>query len=161
MQVAVIADTHLPRGNRRLPPRCIEQICAADAVIHAGDFTAEAAYDEIAALGPLLFAVHGNVDESLLRARLPATLAIESGGVKIAILHDAGPRRGRVQRLRAAFPEADCVIFGHSHAPEHIQVGGFQVFNPGSPTERRRAPTRSMGVAAIEAGRVRFRLVEL
>ena len=72
------------------------------------------------------------------------------------MIHDAGPARGRLARLRRAFPEADAVVFGHSHLPLHDarESGrrGFQIFNPGSPTERRRAPSRTMGVAEIAAG---------
>ncbi len=77
------------------------------------------------------------------------------------MIHDAGPRRGRLERLRAAFPRADAVVFGHSHMPLHEADGGFQIFNPGSPTERRRAPNHMMGVAEVAAGAIRFELVRL
>jgi uncharacterized protein len=154
---AVIADTHLPRGTRRLPDQCLRRIRAADLLIHAGDFSTASAYDEIAAIGPELVAVHGNVDDAALRAKLPSQAVIDRAGVRIGLIHDAGPAHGRPARLRRAFPDADAVIFGHSHVPLREREGGFEIFNPGSPTERRRAPRRSMGLARIEAGRVRFR----
>jgi putative phosphoesterase len=158
---AVIADTHLPRGARRLPDACLGRIRTADLLIHAGDFATAAVYAEIAAIGPELVAVHGNVDDAALCAELPSQTVIKREGALIGLIHDAGPARGRLARLRRAFPDADAVIFGHSHMPLREREGGFQIFNPGSPTERRRAPRRSMGMARIEAGRVRFRHVEL
>ncbi len=86
---------------------------------------------------------------------------MEAGGARIAVIHDAGPRRGRLARLRREFGEADAVVFGHSHLPLHESEAGFQIFNPGSPTERRRAPGHTMGIAVADGGEVRFRLVEV
>jgi putative phosphoesterase len=144
--IAVIADTHMPRGARRLPERCVELIAAAEAVIHAGDFFATSALEEVRALCPALHAVHGNVDEESLRRSLPAAAEVELAGRIVAITHDAGPAKGRLARLRRRFPAADAVVFGHSHLPLHEIEDGFQIFNPGSPTERRRAPRPSMGL---------------
>jgi putative phosphoesterase len=158
---AVIGDTHLPRGRRRLPEECVERIAAADLVLHTGDFSTVAAYEEIAAIGPKLVAVHGNVDEPALRQRLPERAELELEGARLAVVHDAGPRRGRLARLRQAFPDADAVIFGHSHLPLHESEAGFQIFNPGSPTERRRAPARTMGIAEVASGEVQFRHLTL
>ena len=62
------------------------------------------------------------------------------------MIHDAGPRTGRLARMRARFKDADAVVFGHSHLPLHeAGADGFQIFNPGSPTERRRAPRTRWG----------------
>ena len=156
----MIADTHLPRGKRRLPRECIERIAAADLTVHAGDFSTAAAFGEIAAIGPMV-AVHGNVDDPELHATLPEQTMVELEGVRIAVIHDAGPRKGRLARMRRAFPDAAAVVFGHSHMPLHETEGDFQIFNPGSPTERRRAPARTMGLAEIVAGEIRFRHFEL
>lgn len=161
MVVAVIADTHLPRGTRRLPDECIERIRAADLLLHAGDFTSVEAFEQLRAIGPPLTAVHGNVDAAPLRRSLPETATMEVAGARIAMVHDAGRRQGRLERLRRAFPDADAVVFGHSHLPLHEQAGDFQIFNPGSPTERRRAPAHTMGLARVEHGRVVFELVAL
>ena len=81
--------------------------------------------------------------------------------VRIGLVHDAGPARGRLARLRRRFPKADAVVFGHSHMPLHEADDAFQIFNPGSPTERRRAPHRTMGVAHVEGGAVDFAHVRL
>jgi putative phosphoesterase len=130
-------------------------------VVHAGDVVAPSALEEIERIGPPVRAVHGNVDSPELRRKLPPRLELRLEGVLIGVVHAAGPAAGRLGRLRAAFPGADAVIFGHTHRPEHRVAGGFQIFNPGSPTERRRAPMRSMGLAELRDGRISFRHVPL
>jgi uncharacterized protein len=163
MLIAVISDTHLPRGARRLPRACVERIAAADLLLHAGDFVTVEVLRQLEALGPPVAAVHGNVDSVELHNMLPAERVIEAGGARVALLHDAGPRRGRLDRMRRRFGDrAEAVVFGHSHLPLH-ETGpdGFQIFNPGSPTDRRRAPTHTMGLARVSGGRVNFELVEL
>jgi uncharacterized protein len=160
--VGIISDTHLPRGQRRIPDACLKRLAAADLVVHAGDFTAPEVLHDLEALGPPVAAVHGNVDAPELRARLPEARVVEAAGARIAILHDAGPARGRLERMRLRFPEAHAVVFGHSHIPLHESDGdGFQIFNPGSPTDRRRQPRHTMGLARIEGGEVLFELLEL
>ena len=161
MLLALIADTHMPRGSRRLPDACVEHLRAADAILHAGDFTGPEALAELEGIGPPLVAVHGNVDVAEVRDALPDRLVFEAEGARIGMVHDAGPRRGRLGRLRAEFPDADAVVFGHSHLPLHEREGDFQIFNPGSPTERRRAPAHTMGLARVSDGRVGLELVEL
>jgi uncharacterized protein len=160
MQIAVISDTHLPRGARRLPEACVARLAAADLIVHGGDLVTLPVLRELERYGPVV-AVHGNVDDAEVRAALPATATLEAGGAKIAVVHDAGPARGRLARMRRRFPAADAVIFGHSHLPLHERddEDGFQIFNPGSPTERRRAPRRTMGMASVEGGEVRFELI--
>ena len=161
MKLAIVSDTHVPRGNRVIPASCLERCAAADAILHAGDLTRIEVLEQLRALGPPVHAIHGNVDGPPVRAVLPERREEEFAGVTIAMVHDPGPRTGRLERLRRAFPEADAVVFGHTHMPEHAEHEGFQIFNPGSPTERRRAPTHTMGEATIEDGRARLRLVEL
>jgi putative phosphoesterase len=146
---------------RRLPGACVQRLRHSDLILHAGDFTGRPALEELQSLGPPIAAVHGNVDEESLRRDLPERRVVAAGKVRIGMVHDAGPRRGRLERLRVAFPDADAVVFGHSHMPLHEEGDGFQIFNPGSPTERRRAPTRTMGLARVERGRVAFELIEL
>jgi putative phosphoesterase len=159
--IAVVSDTHMPKGKRQLPEECVEKIRAAEAVIHAGDFSEVSVLSELEALCPVVLGVYGNVDEPALWRLLPETLAVEVGGRTVAVVHDAGPKQGRLRRLRARFPEADAVVFGHSHLPLHEAEGGFQIFNPGSPTERRRAPRPSMGLLHPEPGGLRFEHVWL
>jgi putative phosphoesterase len=154
--IAVIADTHMPKGRRALPDECVARIREADALIHAGDFSAGSVLADLRELCPVVLGVHGNVDDAELRRELPESLSLEVGSRTVAVLHDAGPRQGRLHRLRARFPEADAVVFGHSHLPLHEEENEFQIFNPGSPTERRRAPERSMGLLHPEPSGLRF-----
>jgi hypothetical protein len=132
-------------------------------LVHAGDFLTLEVLRDLEAIGPPLVAVHGNVDSDELRGLLPAERVLETGEARIALVHDAGPRRGRLERMRRRFGDrADAVVFGHSHLPLHeTAADGFQIFNPGSPTERRRAPRHTMGIARVRKGRVTFELVAL
>ncbi len=134
----------------------------ADAILHAGDFTQAAVLEALETLGPPVLAVHGNVDEGAVRDRLPEARVESFDGARIAMIHDAGPRSQRLARMRRRFPEADALVFGHSHIPLHERdADGFQLFNPGSPTDKRRQPSFTMGVATIERGTVAFELVVL
>ena len=96
-----------------------------------------------------------------MRRRLPEEAHWGGDGVRIAMIHDAGPAKGRLERMRLRFPDADAVVFGHSHMPLLEERDGFQIFNPGSPTQRRRAPRHTMGIATADGGRVRFELIAL
>ena len=161
MVVAVISDTHMPRRNRRLPDACVARLTAADAILHAGDLMELEVLHELQALGPPVHAVRGNVDSAELQARLPLQRTLDFDGVKVAMLHDAGASAGRLERMRRRFPDAQAVVFGHSHIPLHEERGGFHIFNPGSPTERRRSPHHTMGVATVAGGAIRFELILL
>jgi putative phosphoesterase len=155
LRLALIADTHLPRGDRRIPDSCLEALRTADLIVHAGDFSQQSVLADLRELGPVA-AVHGNVDSAELRRELPESISLELENVVLGVIHDAGPSKGRLERLRARFPDADAVVFGHSHMPLHEEGDGFQIFNPGSPTERRRAPHHSMGLAGVKGGRIEF-----
>lgn len=162
MRIAIISDTHMPRGNRRLPAACLEQLAAADLIVHAGDVCSVEVLRDLEKINRVV-AVRGNVDDAHVQALLPETRVIPvDDRVKLGLIHDAGPSPGRLERMRRRFPGTDGVIFGHSHLPLHERaLDGFQIFNPGSPTERRRAPQRTMGVARTSGGTIEFELVEL
>jgi putative phosphoesterase len=160
--IAAISDTHLPRGSRRIPDACIEHLRQADLILHAGDISTAEVLGEIEAINPAVRAVHGNVDSPDLRVKLPEALEVRTpDGARIAMVHDAGPSSRRLERMRARFPDAEAVVFGHSHIPLHEERDGFQIFNPGSPTDRRRQPKHTMGLARTSDGRVTFEHVTL
>jgi putative phosphoesterase len=150
----------MPRGTRRLPQQCIEVLRAADLIVHAGDFSEAAVLAELRELGPVA-AVYGNVDSAELCRELPESLSLDLEGATLGVIHDGGPAIGRMERIRIRFPDADAVVFGHSHMPLHEERDGFQIFNPGSPTERRRSPNRSMGEATVKRGRIELRHIAL
>jgi hypothetical protein len=150
----------MPRGARRLPDECVRLLGESDLILHAGDVTTAAVLDELRALGRVE-AVHGNADEPALRQALPERLVVAVGPARIGMLHDAGPRAGRNARLVAAFPGCDAVVYGHSHLPEATRVGDTWVVNPGSPTERRRGPYRSLALLRVDADGIRAEIVPL
>jgi uncharacterized protein len=159
--IAVLADTHMPRGERSLPLSCVRVLKRADLILHVGDFFALSVLRSLELHAPVM-GVHGNVDQPEVRALLPETRVVEVDGARIGMVHDAGARAGRLKRLRKRFRDADAVVFGHSHLPTHETDGnGFQAFNPGSPTERRRAPQHTMGIARARDGAVDFELLAL
>jgi uncharacterized protein len=161
LQIAVISDTHMPKGTRRLPRACIELLKRSDLTVHAGDLIALTVLEELTSYSEVI-AVHGNVDAPEVRQVLTETAEFDAQGHRIAVIHDAGPAKGRLSRLRKRFPGAGAVIFGHSHLPLHETADdGFQIFNPGSPTERRRAPYPTMGLARADHADLSFELVRL
>ena len=161
-RVAAIADTHLPRGRRRLPDACVAELAAADLIVHAGDFVALSVLEELRSLAPVE-AVYGNMDEPALRESLPEERVVEVAGTRIGVVHVPGPAAGREARLAARFPECEAVVYGHTHMPQvaRLGAGGVWILNPGSPTERRRGPVHSMLVLEVEGGEIRPQLVTL
>jgi uncharacterized protein len=165
MRVAIVSDTHLPRrGSADLPPACLRALRAADLIVHAGDLADMAALRMLRAIGPPLVVVHGNADQPAVRTALPGTASVELPGLRLVVTHDGGPEAGRLARMRRRFPDAGAVVFGHSHLPLLARGDdGFLILNPGSPTDRRRAPRHSMAELAVEDGRppeVRFLAVD-
>jgi putative phosphoesterase len=150
----LLADTHIgpSRPSRRLPDGVYDVLLGGvDAIVHAGDVTAPELLHELEGFAPV-HAVLGNNDVSL---RLPERVEVELGGVAVGVVHDSGPAAGRAGRLRAWFPSAGIVVFGHSHLPwDETDDGGQRHLNPGSPTERRRAPARTVGLLDVEGGAV-------
>jgi hypothetical protein len=160
VKVVVIADTHLPRGRRRLPEPLLEELRRADLILHAGDVVSAAALAELEAYAPVQ-AVCGNADEAALRAALPEQLVVRTQGVSIGLVHDPGPRHERADRLLATFPGCAAIVFGHTHLAQIERHDGVWFLNPGSPTERRRAPVRSFLLLDVGGGCLRPRLVDL
>jgi uncharacterized protein len=143
----------MPRGTRRLPKECLRLLAESDRILHAGDFVSVAVYEDLGKLAPV-DGVVGNMDEPDLRLVLPPTIVVEHEGVRIGIVHDAGPAAGRAARLVEAFPDCDAVVYGHTHVPEATRLGETWILNPGSPTERRQAPTHTMIELRIEGKRL-------
>ena len=155
----MLSDTHLRNGTERLPPAVLGALAAADVVLHAGDITSAQALAELRATAPL-HAVLGNNDRELV-GLLPETLLLELDGVQVAMVHDSGPREGRPGRLGRRFPDADLVVFGHSHIPvDEAGISGQWLFNPGSPTQRRTQPTPTFGQLSLTNGRITAHRIE-
>jgi putative phosphoesterase len=158
MRVLVLADTHLRRGGRRrLPDQVYEELERVDAVLHAGDVMVSDLVHELSGFAPT-YAVLGNNDvaDGDLAAMLPEVRVEELGGVRVGMIHDSGPTKGRPARLRRRFPDCPLVVYGHSHIPYDGEgLDGQRLFNPGSPTERRAQPEHTYGILELAGGEVR------
>src|SRR5260221_11059562 len=152
MRIVVLADTHLPGDVRtRLSATLLDAVAPADLVLHAGDVNSALAFDQLAQMNELR-AVLGNND-SELTGILTKEARFDLDGVRFAMLHDAGARIRRPERLHQRFPDAQVVVYGHSHVPDcQIGVDGQLLFNPGSPTQRRSQPHTTFGRIEISDG---------
>lgn len=153
MDLLLLADTHVPRRARDLPSVVWDAVDAADVVLHAGDWVDVALLDALEARARRVVGCWGNNDGPDLRARLPEVARAELGGVRFAVVHETGQAAGREARCAAAYPDADVLVFGHSHIPwDTVAPGGLRLLNPGSPTDRRRQPTGTYLTARAEGG---------
>lgn len=154
MNVVVLADTHAPRRWRGVPPGVAEHLSTAELILHAGDVCTVDVLDELSGYAPVR-AVRGNNDGPDIAAwGAPDRLVMDIDGLAVGMIHDSGAATGRLARMRRAFPECQLVVFGHSHIPMDISEVGLRLFNPGSPTDRRRQPQGTVGVLQIVGGRL-------
>lgn len=132
-------------------------------MVHAGDWVDVRLLDRLEERSSGLLACWGNNDGPALRARLPEVGRATVEGVRFAVVHETGPALDREVRMDVAFPDADVLVFGHSHIPwDTVSPHGLRLLNPGSPTERRRQPHRTAMTAILDARPDGFRLdVEL
>ena len=152
--VLVISDTHLPKRAKDLPAQVWEAVDAADLVVHAGDWVDTPTLDRLEERSRRLLACWGNNDGPELRARLPEVARQTVEGVRVAVVHETGPRQRREERMRAAYPDTDLLVFGHSHIPWDTAHDGLRLLNPGSPTDRRREPFCTYLTLRLAAGGV-------
>jgi putative phosphoesterase len=134
LSVVFVSDTHLPKRARDLPGSLWQEIEAADVVVHAGDWVDVALLDELEQRARRVVGVYGNNDHGPLRERLPEVARVELAGVRFAVVHETGSAAGREVRCAERFPDADVLVFGHSHIPwDTTAPGGLRLLNPGSP----------------------------
>ncbi len=154
-RVVVLSDTHIrPGGSRRLPDAVYALLEQADAVLHAGDIVSADVLHELGGFAPV-HAVMGNNDLDPALSHLPETRIVEIEGVRIGMIHDSGSREGRAARMRRLFPDADAVVFGHSHIPWNEQgLDGQLLFNPGSPTDKRMQPVHTAGLLTVDGAEI-------
>jgi len=154
VRIVAISDTHAPRRWKSCPPAVAGHLRSADVILHAGDVCTAGVLDELAAYAPVHVVLGNNDGPDVAAWGAPERLELELGGLRVGMIHDSGAAKGRLARLRRAFPEADLVVFGHSHIPWNEAEDGFRVFNPGSPTDRRRQPQGTIGLLTVEDGRL-------
>ncbi|AGZ38929.1 metallophosphoesterase family protein [Actinoplanes friuliensis] len=155
MRLVLMADTHVPKRARDLPPALWAEVEAADVVVHAGDWVDVPLLDALEARSRRLIACYGNNDGPALRARLPEIARAELDGVRLAVVHETGQSTGREQRCAERFPDTDVLVFGHSHIPwDTTATTGLRLLNPGSPTDRRRQPYATFQTATVAGGQL-------
>ena len=154
MRVVVLSDTHAPRRWRACPPRVAEHLRGADLILHAGDVCTARVLAELEEYAPVVAVLGNNDDPDVARWGAAETAELDLDGLSAAMVHDTGPAVGRLARMRRRFPRADLLVFGHSHIPLDESAYGLRIFNPGSPTDRRRQPQGTLGVLRIEDGRL-------
>ncbi|WP_235833662.1 metallophosphoesterase family protein [Aeromicrobium chenweiae] len=154
LRVAVVSDTHAPRFWKAMPPAVAAQLTDVDVILHAGDVCVPSVLDELAAYAPVHVVAGNNDGPDVSAWGAPETLELELDGVRIAMIHDSGPKQGRAGRMRRRFPDADLVVFGHSHIPWDTEEDGQRLLNPGSPTDKRRQPRGTMGQLVLDGGRI-------
>jgi uncharacterized protein len=152
VRVVVLADTHAPRRWRACPPTVARELRGADLILHAGDVCTALVLTELAQYAPVAAVLGNNDGADVARWGATPTAELTLDGLAVAMLHDSGPAAGRLARMRRRFPRADLVVFGHSHIPLDESGYGLRIFNPGSPTDRRRQPHGTLGLLRIEDG---------
>jgi putative phosphoesterase len=161
VRVLVTADTHIPDFAKALPPHLIAAARGSDVILHAGDVTSPVVLEELAQHAPLHVAVGNNDGPDIERWGGRQEVELELDGIRLAMIHDSGPSRGREGRMRRRFPRADLLVYGHSHIPIDMEADGLRLFNPGSPTWKRRQPEPTYGMLDISGGRIRSRIVPM
>lgn len=159
-KIGVISDTHLPRGNRKIPDEVFSLFEGADLILHAGDFVQPEVLYELGAIAPVK-GVLGNCDTTELARQVPIKQSIDVEGVLIGMIHDSGDRQRRRRRMTETFPGHRVVVFGHSHMPVIEDDGELLLLNPGSACDPRRAKIPTVALLDITDGKPSARLVEL
>lgn len=153
MRTLVLSDTHLSDAAG-LPLPVLRAAEAADHIVHAGDLSVLEVVEVLRQFAPVT-AVHGNVEQGDVFDRLPSTATVELDGVHLGVVHDSGATIGRNARLEQQFPTCGVIVYGHSHMPEATRTeNGVWILNPGSPTQKRRAPFHSIAWLETRDGAV-------
>ena len=154
LKVLALADTHAPRRWKGVPQSLLEPLQSCDLILHAGDVCTPNVLDELSVFAPVHAVLGNNDGDDVAEWGAPTELELELEGVRVAMIHIAGPKQGRGRRMGRQFPDADIVVFGHSHMPVDIVEDGTHLFNPGSPTDPRREPVGSYGWLELGDGRI-------
>ena len=162
MRVVVVSDTHAPRFWKGCPPAVAQCLDGADLILHAGDVCTPEVLDELSAFAPVRVVLGNNDGPEVAAWGAPETLELDLDGLRVGMIHDAGPKDGRLARMHRRFPTAQLVIFGHSHIPLDAADDQLRILNPGSPTDKRRQPHRTLAELTVTDGRLASaRIIEL
>lgn len=152
IRAVVTADTHIPDFAKSIPSQLLDEAGTVDLILHAGDATSAPVLDRLSERAPVHAVLGNNDGADVSRWGAKESLELEIGGVSCALVHDAGPAKGRARRMRRRFPDADVVFFGHSHIPMDVAEDGIRLVNPGSPTWKRRQPRPTYAIVTFGGG---------
>ncbi|WP_309103765.1 metallophosphoesterase [Microbacterium sp.] len=159
-RLLLLADTHVPARAKRLPDAVLRAVEQADLVVHAGDWVDLETLELLESRARTFQGVYGNNDGPELRRRLPEIARFTVEGLTVAVIHETGLAKAREERMDAAFPGVDLLIFGHSHIPwDTVSPRGMRLLNPGSPTDRRRQPVCTMMSVTVDDRQVQATLI--
>ena len=150
MKIIVISDTHMPRMAKGLPSRLKSELITANLILHAGDWQTREVFEALISYAPV-DGVCGNVDGQDLIEKFGYKKILTLEGFRIGLVHGHGRKGTTEERAIEAFSgtELDMIIFGHSHIPMKKKVDGMILFNPGSPTDKRKLSKYSFGIIRI------------
>lgn len=129
-KIGILSDTHISSSNEAFEHNVLHAFRDCDTVLHAGDIVDLSIFKSFT--GKELYAVHGNMCNHVTRMSLPEERAFVIDGYLFALCHGAGPRHNIEERMFNRFPEADCIIYGHTHTPACHTIGTTLILNPGS-----------------------------
>lgn len=160
MIIGVVSDTHMPKMAAKLPLKLTQTLRGVDLILHLGDWVSLSVYDQLAELAPV-DGIAGNNDGSEIISRFGRKKILELGGFRFGLVHGHEPasRLPTPQKAVRSFADeqVNCILFGHSHQPYHKVENGVLVFNPGSPTDKRREKAYSFGLLELGSGQIRAR----
>jgi uncharacterized protein len=148
VKIGVISDTHLYDYDEKLKKIITEHFSDADFIIHAGDLVDLRVLDMFA--GKEVKAVYGNMDYFSVKEKLPEQLIFDVKGFKFGLIHGWGPPWNIEEKILAKIGRVDCIVYGHTHEPANHINDGILFFNPGSATDRRFAPHKTIGILEID-----------
>ncbi len=148
-RVMVLSDTHV-RTLRELPEGVLQAIKEAEWVVHCGDYTSIVVLEELRRQARNFIGVYGNSDPGDIRGQLPSEVTFEIEGRKIAVTHPywCGFPDGLEEDLAVQFPDADAILFGHTHEPYREKGHSALLLNPGQAYHSFMVPA-SIGVITI------------
>lgn len=161
LRVLVLSDTHAPRRWKGVPESLMGPLRRCDLILHAGDVCAPSVLDELSGFAPVRAVLGNNDGDDVAAWGAPLERELDLEGVRVAMIHIAGPKQGRGRRMGRQFPDADVVVFGHSHMPVDVVEDGTHLFNPGSPTDPRREPMGSYGWLELGEGQILSHTIHL
>ncbi|RAV05695.1 metallophosphoesterase family protein [Paenibacillus sp. YN15] len=156
MKIGVVSDTHLSdRREIRLPQELLGGLSGVELILHAGDWISPRVAEELEKLAPVE-GIAGNNDGMDIVSRFGYKKIVEAAGVRIGLIHGDGYGKTTERRAFDAFEGQDvqAIVFGHSHIPYLERKAGILLFNPGSPTDKRRQLLYSYGIMEIREGEI-------